>query len=151
MPFSRFQKKKNLLKLSPKSSLQYQPVCLDPLLSCIGFFSCLFPFDLLASGSSKTAALLQPRVWKFITVFNGLLGNGSFKKIHHRKWRMVRISAHLFDQYIIIVTTFCIVTVYSVLFAEYIKLHKALRPGNKYMKTLSRWFKSFPSYRTSSN
>lgn len=51
---------------------------------------------------------------------------------------MVRISAHLFDQCIIIVTTFCIVTIYSVLFVEYIKLHKALRPGNKYMKGLSR-------------
>lgn len=60
---------------------------------------------------------------------------------------MVRISAHLFDQCIIIVTTFCIVTIYSVLFAEYIKL----RPGNKYMKGLSRLFKLFPSDRTSNN
>lgn len=43
------------------------------------------------------------------------------------------ILAHIYYQYIVIVTTF-FQTINSLLFVEYVKLCKALRGGNKYME-----------------
>lgn len=57
---------------------------------------------------------------------------GHFKKIWYGKQRLLGILAHLFDQYTIIVTIFCIDHTHSVLFVVYVKLYKAFRSGNKY-------------------
>lgn len=73
---------------------------------------------------------------------------GNFKKYIIRKWRILGILAHLFDQYVIIVTIFCMVTINSLLFVEYVKLYKGLRPDNKYMERTEQIIEilSFRSY-----
>lgn len=59
---------------------------------------------------------------------------GNFKKYIIRKRGILGILAPLFYQCIIIVTMFCVVTINSLLFVDYVKLYKAFRPGNKYME-----------------
>lgn len=53
------------------------------------------------------------------------------------------ILAYLFDQYLIIVTVFCTVTINSLLFVEYVKLYKALRPGKDWRDTEILSFRSY--------
>jgi len=72
----------------------------------------------------------------------------NFKKYIIRTQGILDILAHLFDQYTIIVTTFGIVTIDSLLFVEYVKLYKTLRPGNKCIERSEQVteFFSFRSY-----